>query len=148
MGRTVACLLFASVAALGCREQAQERWLARHQNVPTGEEIERSLPRPTARVQPAGPAQPGLPAMAPPAARPADPGTRSDQELATTIRQSLEREPYLRDKLALIDVTVRRGEVMLSGLVPDEQSRDLARRVVAEVVGEERVLDQLELSGQ
>jgi hypothetical protein len=154
MDRTVACLMFACVAVLGCREEAQEKWLARHQNVPTGEEVDRSLPVVRAPRQnptlPGGPAQPSPPSMAPMARSPvnAAPSSQGDQELARTIRESLAREPYLRDKMALVDITVRGGEVLLSGVVPDEASRDAARRVVAEVVGEERVLDQLDISGQ
>jgi osmotically-inducible protein OsmY len=119
MVRTIACLMFACMAMLGCREQAQEKWLARHQNVPTGEQIDRSIPMVRS--------------------------TQQNPSLPRAIRESMAREPYLRDKMALVDITVRGGEVMLSGQVPDEASRDAALRVVVEVLGEERVLDELNL---
>lgn len=150
MRNMVLCFIIASLGTIGCRGKSQDEWLREHANAPTMGEVARG---PAKKIQPpAGPTEPSTPQVTPAgSAQPRVPAmpmapavmSQGDEDMAKSIRASMARDPALRDKMALIDITVRNGRVTLTGLVPDAASKSAAEAVTYEAVGTDNVMNQL-----
>lgn len=149
------CMIVASLGAIGCRDKAQDKWLKEHANVPTVDEVARSLAEHP--QQPAGPSEAQAPQIRAPAASaqpqpPAPPMTgpasglalaQRDVETVRRVRAAMVRDPALQGKMARIEVAVRDGKVILTGTVPDESARAAAKAAAIATAGARNVVENL-----
>lgn len=69
--------------------------------------------------------------------------TITDEEIATSVQRSLERNNGV--DATKVNVTVKDGEVLLSGIVKDKQAKDAALGSAYFTVGTKNVTDNLQI---
>lgn len=76
---------------------------------------------------------------------PGQPGQKADDEMATKVREALKQNQLPAEASSRIDVSVKDGNVTLSGTVKTQQESDQAQQVASGIAGTGKVTNSIQV---